>query len=110
MEIVFLGSTQFFPVLAEIIIIIIIVCHFITIRLVFVPSFTEAILNGLLIYLLPRSHYVGHCFKYVNFFLYFLSQLHKANGCLHKACTLLARVTTFLYLFADLVLLGEYRV
>src|SRR5215510_3596343 len=90
MEIIFLGSTQFFPVLAEIIIIIIIIIivvvfHFITIRLVLVPSFTEAILNGLLIYLLPHSHYVVHCFEYVNFFLYFLSQLYKANGCLHKA-------------------------
>jgi hypothetical protein len=41
-DIVFLGSTQFFPVLAEIIIIIIIVCHFITIRLVLITSFTEA--------------------------------------------------------------------
>jgi hypothetical protein len=45
LEIVFLGSTQFFPVLAEI---IIIVCHFITVRLVRVPGFTEAILSGLL--------------------------------------------------------------
>jgi hypothetical protein len=60
-----------YTVLAEIIIIIIIiiVCHFITIRLVLVPSFMEAILNGLLAYLLPRCHYVVHFFKYVTFSL-----------------------------------------
>jgi hypothetical protein len=49
-----------------------------TIRLLLVPSFTEAILNGLLAYLSPR------CFEYVNFFHYFVSRLHTANVCLHK--------------------------
>jgi hypothetical protein len=53
LEVGFLGSTQFFPVLAKI---IIIVCHFITIRLVLVPSFTEANFEwfaGLLVATLP---------------------------------------------------------